>query len=266
MSRVAALGRELYARSPMLAVTALTHACLAVAFLMLMPLDDRTVLGIDPWIKPTKFAVSIAVYTATVAWLIGMLASPARRRRISAWLAGTMFVEILFISIQSARGVPSHFNQTTPGDGLIFSVMGLAIAVNTGFMVYLFVLLGRGADLAPAYQTRRVFVSGVRLGILLFVAAGIEGGFMSAILRHTVGAADGGPGLPFLNWSTRAGDLRVAHFVGLHALQVVPLVAWLLERSGNSRALAWTRAVAGAYGLGFTGVLVIALAGIPIVP
>jgi hypothetical protein len=83
---------------------------------------------------------------------------------------------------------------------------------------------------------------------------------------HTVGAPDGGPGLAGTGWSTEHGDLRVPHFVGLHALQVLPLVALILARR-RVRPAARTRLVfvsAAGYAALYVGLLVQALRGVPL--
>jgi hypothetical protein len=214
---------------------------LAVVFL---PLDGRTVTGLPVWVKPIKFCLSVIVYVWTLGWLLADLPAPAQRavRRISWAVALSMVLEIGCIYLQAARGTSSHFNATTAFDGILFSVMGVMIMVNTLATVAAVWLVWRyrpyGAD---------GYVWGVRLGLLLFLMGSVLGGMMIHLNQHTVGAPDGGPGLPGLGWSTRAGDLRLAHFLGLHALQVVPLLGWWLARRLPRRAVLLTWLGAACY-------------------
>jgi hypothetical protein len=71
---------------------------------------------------------------------------------------------------------------------------------------------------------------------------------------HTIGALDGGPGLPLLGWSTVAGDLRIGHFVGLHALQLLPLLGWLLDRATRFTDRQ-RRQLVRAAGVGYLGIV-----------
>ena len=71
----------------------------------------------------------------------------------------------------------------------------------------------------------RAPTTGIRLGLVVALIGLAEGFLMATAGAHAVGVLDGGPGLPFVGWSTTGGDLRIAHFVGLHALQGLPLLA-----------------------------------------
>ena len=136
-----------------------------------------------------------------------------------------MFVEIACIAGQSWRGVPSHFNEHTPLNQVIFSVMGSMIALNTLLAAWLLVLYFRCETGLPPSR-----LWAVRLGLALFLVGNGIGGMMIGRGAHAVGVPDGGPGLPFVNWSTEGGDLRPVHAVGLHALQILPLLAGALTR------------------------------------
>ena len=138
-----------------------------------------------------------------------------------------MIFENGIISMQSLRGVRSHMNVGTLFDGLAFATMGIFIVVNTVAVAVLFVLWCR-RHRTPLPDA---VVWGIRLGLFVFLAGSLEGATMMPHLAHTVGAADGGPGLPVVNWSTAHGDLRVAHFFALHALQAMPLLGLLLAKT-----------------------------------
>ena len=200
--------------------------CLLVACFCAMPFDERLVLGINPWTKPAKFCLSGAIYLWTIAWYLGQLRGlPRLGRLIGVGTAVTMTLEIALIVMQGARGARSHFNMDSGFDGLVFGLMGLLIMV-----VLLLAVLLQFALLFRLPTGPRAFGWSLPLGMALFLGGSAVGGEMVALSTHSVGVADGGPGLPFLNWSTEGGDLRVSHLLGLHGLQILPLVGWLLAR------------------------------------
>jgi hypothetical protein len=218
----------------MLAVLAGTLVGLAV--------DPRVITGAPAWLKPTKFAVSIAIYTFTLAWVFSLIPEWTRVRRIIGWTtAVTLILEMTLIGMQAFRGTTSHFNVATLFDAVVFSVMGFAIVIQTLSTIAVAVALWRHRFADPALGWA------LRFGMTLTIVGALPGGLMTRPTpqqldaaragermtiagAHTVGAPDGGPGLPGTGWSTRHGDVRVAHFIGLHALQVLPIVALVLGR------------------------------------
>jgi hypothetical protein len=219
--------------------------------------DTRLILGINPWIKPMKFLISTTIFLWTVAWFMPETTS-ARGRAIVRWTIGTaMVIEITCVILQSARGTESHFNQKTAFDIAIFAVMGVTIFFNTLAMLPFPFIIRR--DTPPQ---RAGYLWGVRLGVAMFLLASFQGAIIVTNNAHTVGAPDGGPGLPFVNWSTTAGDLRIAHFVGMHAMQALPLLGFLLDRSRvPARNVVFAVSVLWLIAMG--GLLAGALAGNP---
>jgi hypothetical protein len=231
---------ETLRRNRMLAVLGFVHLALFVVFATASFLDPTQILGVNRWLKPMKFAISIAIFAVTMAWILSYLEQSRRAVSvISRIIAITMAGEMILITMQAGRGVRSHFNQDSWFDAMVFTAMGLLILTNTiaaGYAWFLF--LRRPTGIAGAH------LSGVRLGLFVFVLASLIGAVMAARGAHGVGVRDGGPGLPIVNWSTTGGDLRVAHFVGMHALQALPLLGWMLERRRTSGARHWVQLTA----------------------
>jgi hypothetical protein len=277
MLTMATLQRLWRASRPLSATAVIMLAALA-ASLAAMAADHSLILGAPRWLKPAKFAISTAVYVATLAWIVTYL--PDRRRLTTAvgWITSIVVVlEVGIIDLQAARGVTSHFNVGTPLDAALFSVMGAGILIAWGAAIALTVALFRhrfaDRDLGWA----------LRLGMLLTVIGQATGGLMTsptaaqlAAARttritvagaHTVGAPDGGPGVPITGWSREHGDLRVPHFVGMHAVQILPALAWLLmpiASMENRRRI--VLAAGTAYAALFAILLTQALNGHPLLP
>jgi|APHM01.1.fsa_nt_gi hypothetical protein len=255
---------ELYARNRVLCLVAVANLSLAVVFTALMALDGRTLLGRNVWTKPWKFATSIAIFTGTIGWLLPSLSLSNRIERwATAVIRGAMTIEIGLISTQAARGVASHFNDSTPLDTAVYAIMGLTITISSLVVAYILWRVVRDPpDLAPTY------LWGVGIGMFVFVIASFEGWLMVSQGGHSVGVAHDTRGLPLLDWSVTGGDLRVAHFIGLHALQVVPLAGYVVSswETLSPRGSTITVSLVGILYSGITvGTFILAILGHPLV-
>jgi hypothetical protein len=241
-----------------------------LATLLGLAIDPRVITGAPAWIKPAKFAVSIAIYAFTFIWMLGFVQGPRLRRMagIAASVTALAFVvEMAIIFAQVVRGVRSHFNVSTPLDTALFSTMGAFIA-----LLWLMGLLLAIALIAQRIPSRPMALA-LRIGVLIaLVGAGLgflmttptaaqraswaAGGAVTVSGAHAVGVSDDVPGLPVLGWSTQGGDIRVSHFVGLHAMQALPLIGWLLARR---RRLSEGRqtALVGVAGAGYLGLVLL---------
>lgn len=231
--------RRAWRQNPPLAVTGIIMVGVLLATLVGLAADPRQLLNEPVWLKPAKFAVSIAIYSFTLLWLITFI----ERRRLAAaasWvIAATLVFEELMISYQAMRGVRSHFNEATAFDIMLFRWMTAAIVLLwlATLLVAILLLRQRFQNPVMAWALRFGIVLGL-IGMLVAVLMPQATPSQRESLRttdqseyigaHSVGVEDGGPGLPIVGWSTVGGDLRVPHFVGLHSLQVLPIIGWLL--------------------------------------
>jgi hypothetical protein len=231
-----------FAAAPGLTVLGFIMAADLVLCLLGLVVDRRVITGAPAWLKPAKFAFSVVAASWSFAFCIASTRIWRRFTRALDVVFTVVFVlEIALIDMQAARGTSSHFNLSTRFDAIVFAVMGVSIACVWLAMLALTIVLFRQGFASSAWGWS------LRLGMVIaFIGTG-SGALMTvpnsrqlaevhATGRlpiaggHTVGAPDGGPGLPVTGWSADHGDLRVAHFVGMHGLQVLPLLAWWISR------------------------------------
>jgi hypothetical protein len=198
----------------------------SIIFLLLTFFTTTQVFNINAWYKPFKFAISIAIFVWTMTWYVGYL--PNFDAKIFNWIViSTLGFEIVYITWQAAKGELSHFNISTSFYSTMYSLMGIAITITTLTTAYIGILfLKNDFPELPIY-----YVWAIRLSIFIFVIFAFEGGLMASKLTHTIGGADGSEGIPILNWSTKFGDPRIAHFIGMHALQVLPILSFYFLRN-----------------------------------
>ena len=206
---------------------ALVSAAAALVLVLFWIFDPRELGGVPVWEKPLKFFISSAIFGITYSWLSSFIAKGSRWVRIAgSVIAVSLAIELMLIAAVAGFGETSHFNVSSPLAITIWSLMATFISLVLVATLVLSFLIIRD----------RSQVAGVRLGLGLgslntAVGMGLAflmtsptanqlANFQGIAGAHSVGTSDGGPGLPFLGWSTVAGDLRVGHFFGLHSIQV----------------------------------------------
>lgn len=224
--------RTLFRRNPLLASIGWLHLAALIVTIVLAAFDDRQVMGVNTWVKPVKFMFSLTIYIWSIAWLGAYIDRPRwRMKTISVVIAIIIIIESACILIQAGRGTTSHYNITTDFDAAIFQTMGAMIGIDMLLGVFILMMFAK-----PSVTLKPMYLWGIRLGLATFLVGGWIGGVMIGNNAHTIGAPDGGPGLPVLNWSTVAGDLRIAHGLALHALQAFPFVAFLISDSARLKS------------------------------
>ncbi|MFN7301774.1 MAG: hypothetical protein ACK5U7_09905 [Bacteroidota bacterium] len=227
--------REIYQRNPLLAVFGAAHFLLALLLAIYGPFNTEEVLGLNSVIKPIKFALSIGVFSWTMAWFLPLLQDQRQARRYSRLQVFCLGFEQVAITGQALRGEQSHFNTSSPLGIAIFSLMGVLIMLATLSSLRLWWQLHK----QQAFKESVAYVAAVKNGLLLFVVFSLFGGFIGSYGKHTVGGFDGTDGIPFLNWSLHYGDLRIAHFFGIHSLQLIPLFAVLFAKGKSAQPVQW---------------------------
>jgi len=196
----------------------------AVLILLVAKFSLLQINGVNAWYKPLKFALSIGVFCWTMGWYTGYL---GLQNQVNLYSWATIILlgfELFYITFQAARCQLSHYNVSSPlytSLTVAMALAAIAVTLYTGYIGILFCT--REFPGLPTYYLRAI-----RVSIFLFVVFAFEGALMGANGSHTVGGTGDGDGLPLLNWSRKYGDLRVAHFIGMHSLQILPLVAYYL--------------------------------------
>lgn len=256
---------ELVERERTLALYGLATLLLAVPALAMQAIDPRTLHGVGVWVKPAKFLVSVGVFALTMAWFWDYVRPERRESLAMRWtvrlLVASASFELLYIALQAARGLDSHFNFSSAFHIAMYAMMGVAALALTATTLP----LAWEIACRPRPGLRRDFAAAVAIGLTLtfLLGAGL-GGYMSAQPGHSVGAEGGR--VFFFGWNRSGGDLRIAHFLGIHAQQTIPLIA--ASVAGLSARARWAALGAGtAVYIGLTlAVFAQAVAARPLLP
>lgn len=183
--------------------------------------EPRGALNDSLWIKPCKFGLSMCAYAVAFVWLSQYITAQRKlfqTMSVAALIGGVL--ELGGILLQTIRGISVHFDTATMESLCISLVVRFAILPVAIAALIVYCMLAKERNLPP------VVGLSMKWGVFLTII-----GFIPGIMMMVPGLVPGHhPGLPFLGWSVVSGDLRAAHFVGIHALQVLPIIGCAIRQ------------------------------------
>lgn len=259
---------RLYREQPVLFVFAVIFAAMMLPTFFALLVETRTFNGINVWIKPLKFMSSVALFLVTIALFMPFLDEADRARksvRAIIWIVCVTFLlEVLYITYRASLAEASHFNRTTVRDEIYYALMGIGITASTALSGWFGWLILKARDATAVPGLRFAVGLGLIVGVIL---GSVSGMYMSSQAGHWVGGVQNDADGSFLfGWSRTGGDLRVAHFIGLHAMQGIPLIGWLATRYVPGRARNIVIAATVVWTIATAAVFVQALLGKPLLP
>lgn len=189
--------------------------------------------------KAVTFGLSFGLTAASVAWASSYVdVRPRVRALILGVFAAACVVETTLVTMQAWRGVPSHFNFATPFDTTVAMTLagGGAVIVVT-MLAFTVHALRPGGIASPSMRLAVRYGFGSLLAALATGAVMIAMGVIQVRAGNPVGAY------------TSAGSLKPLHAVTMHAILVLPGLAWLLgfTRWDEDRRLRLVRLAAVGY-------------------
>ncbi|MEJ3657686.1 hypothetical protein WEH80_32455 [Actinomycetes bacterium KLBMP 9759] len=259
---------------PLMIMVAAMAAMVVVAGVGML-VDGRELVDGSVWAKPFKFSVSFVIYGATLAWML----SQVRKAPRTMWTLGTAFavtgfVDVGFIVLQAARGTYSHFSTAPDPINVIGQQIfqsGVIGLFGVSMVLAVMLLFQRVTDSAMTWALRAgIGLAALGMGVAFYIVGATTtdthdvpdayGNTVTLAGQHGIGVPEG-HGMPITNWSVQGGDLRVPHFIGLHAVQIY--IAAALVLAALATRVVWLRSarvraqLTGVVILGYTGLFAI---------
>ncbi len=171
--------------------------------------------------KPATFGLSFGLTLINVTLIASFVPLKNRSRALLLGVfTAACVLETFLVSLQTWRGVPSHFNVETPFDAEIARTLALGGATLVAIIITLTIAAFRHGVALP-----RPVGLAIRAGFVALVAAQLAGGVMIATGMRLVFGGDPQGAYAMGGW------LKPVHGVLMHGILVLPLLAWLMARS-----------------------------------